>query len=330
MPKSRQIRGRYAPSPTGKIHVGNARTALVAWLSVRSQGGLFVWRLEDLDGPRVVQGMAEQAENDLQWLGLDWDEGPDRTGDFGPYKQSKRTEVYENALKFLHSRDFLFPCSYSRKDLETLATAPHGSEGSSPYPKSLRPTTLADDWFNRAGLAGADVNLRFKVPSKIVTFEDRVLGLQRENVAETVGDFVVKRRDGMYAYQLAVVVDDLAMGISEVVRGVDLLASTARQILLVEALGGERPAYAHVPLVFNADGEKLSKRDDGLTLESLRSAGVAPEQLVGMFMHSLGMLDEPRRCSATEAVGMFDWERIPHNDWVLPEDFFEQVLAVRR
>ncbi|MFL6201596.1 MAG: tRNA glutamyl-Q(34) synthetase GluQRS [Thermoanaerobaculia bacterium] len=302
-------RGRYAPSPTGLIHVGNARTALAAWLSVRSQGGTFVWRLEDLDGPRVVPGMAEAAMEDLAWLGLDWDEGP--------YVQSERSAFYEEALARLAAAGRLFPCRRSRKDLQSIASAPHGPEENAPYPAAFRPRSrperLDPGWFERL----SDAAIRFKVHDRPVEWIDRVYGRQVERVDQTVGDFVLKRRDGLYAYQLAVVVDDLLMKITEVVRGADLLDSTARQIQLVEALGGTPPVYAHVPLVVNAEGEKLSKRDEGLTLRSLRQAGMRPEELAGYLGWSLGLLDRAEPCAAAELVARFGWEKVRRETWVV-------------
>ncbi|HXU31091.1 MAG TPA: tRNA glutamyl-Q(34) synthetase GluQRS [Thermoanaerobaculia bacterium] len=306
-------RGRYAPTPSGWLHLGNARTALAAWLSVRSQGGAFVWRLEDLDGPRTVPGMAEAAEEDLRWLGLDWDEGPEPVGGpFAPYVQSQRAEIYEAALEHLAQAGRLFPCRVSRADLANLATAPHGREGTPPYPASLRPKSLETGWFEalRAN-PKPDAALRFHVDSEPVSFVDRIRGPITEQVDETVGDFVLKRRDGVYAYQLAVVVDDLAMGITEVVRGRDLLDSTARQIQLIQALGGQVPAYAHLPLVVNAEGEKLSKRDDASRLRALRESGVAPEEVIGQLGASLGLLDRPEPCRAEELVPLFGWEKVP-------------------
>lgn len=298
-------RGRYAPSPTGLIHVGNARTALAAWLSVRSRGGTFVWRLEDLDGPRVVPGMAEAAMEDLAWLGLDWDEGP--------YVQSERSAFYEEALAKLAAAGRLFPCRRSRKDLQAIASAPHGPEGGAPYPAAFRPERLDPGWFEQI----ADAAIRFKVHDRPVEWIDRVQGRQVERVDQTVGDFVLKRRDGLYAYQLAVVVDDLLMGIDEVVRGADLLDSTARQIQLVEALGGTPPAYAHVPLVVNAQGEKLSKRDAGLTLRSLREAGLRSEEVAGYLGWSLGILERAEPRTAAELVPLFSWEKIRKEPWSL-------------
>src|SRR5688572_4550032 len=197
-------RGRYAPSPTGMIHVGNARTALAAWLSVRSRGGAFVWRLEDLDPPRVVPGMAEAQIEDLVWLGLDWDEGPDAGGPHAPYVQSRRYAFYEDALKRLAEAGRLFPCRLSRKDLQAMASAPHGGE-EAPYPAALRPAGLGPDWFERLCAADRpDAALRFLVDDRPVSFTDRVYGPITERVDLAVGDFVLKRRDGLYAYQLAV------------------------------------------------------------------------------------------------------------------------------
>ena len=311
-------RGRYAPSPTGRIHIGNARTALAAWLSVRSRSGTFIWRLEDLDGPRVIPGMAEAAMEDLAWLGLDWDEGP--------YVQSERPAFYEEALVRLAAAGRIFPCRRSRKDLQSIASAPHGPEVSAPYPAAFRPERLDADWFRQV----SDAAIRFKVHDRPVEWIDQVYGRQVERVDQTVGDFVLKRRDGLYAYQLAVVVDDLLMGINEVVRGADLLDSTARQIQLIEALGGTPPAYAHVPLVVNAQGEKLSKRDAGLTLRSLREAGMHPKELAGYLGWSLGLLDRAEPCTVAELVPRFAWEKIRRETWVLPEDFPERTRINER
>src|SRR6185295_3681069 len=234
-----------------------------------------VWRLEDLDGPRTVPGMAEAAEEDLRWLGLDWDEGPEPVGGpFAPYVQSQRAEIYEAALEHLAQAGRLFPCRVSRADLANLATAPHGREGTPPYPASLRPKSLETGWFEalRAN-PKPDAALRFHVDSEPVSFVDRIRGPITEQVDETVGDFVLKRRDGVYAYQLAVVVDDLAMGITEVVRGRDLLDSTARQIQLAELLGYPSPRFAHHAMVLSADGTRLAKRASGVSLRDWRNAG---------------------------------------------------------
>jgi len=306
------------------IHAGNARTALAAWLSVRGRGGAFVWRIEDIDLLRVVPGMAEAQIEDLAWLGLDWDEGPDVGGPFAPYEQSRRSAFYEEALRRLAAAGRLFPCRLSRKDLQAMASAPHGGE-EAPYPASLRPHDLDPDWFEQIP---SDAAVRFRVDDRPVTFLDRVQGPVTERVDLAVGDFVLKRRDGLWAYQLAVVVDDLAMGIDDVVRGSDLLASTARQIQLIEALGGAPPAYAHVPLMVNAGWEKLSKRDRGLTLRGLREAGVAPEALTGYLAWSLGLLDRPEPCRPADLLPVFSWEKVGRDDWTLPEDLAGMLLKI--
>jgi len=321
LPAASPLRGRFAPSPTGGLHLGSALAALAAWASVRAQGGSFVYRIEDLDRPRAVAGAAEQQMEELRWLGLDWDAGPDVGGPHAPYRQSERSAHYEAALDRLAGAGHLFPCHHSRKDLLTLATAPHGLEGLPPYPKALRPAALDAGWYERLRTdPHPDAALRFRVRDRPVVFHDRVQGRVEERVGETVGDFVLKRRDGVYAYQLAVVVDDLAMGITEVVRGADLLDSTARQLQLIEALGGRPPAYAHVPLVVSESGEKLSKRDGALTLAAFRDAGVAPDALVGLLAHVLGQLDAPTPLPARALAGRFDWARVRPAPWRVPAD----------
>lgn len=314
-------RGRYAPSPTGLIHLGNARTALAAWLSIRAQGGAFVWRLEDLDGPRVVPGMAEAAQRDLAWLGLDWDEGPGVepvAGPHAPYRQSERSAHYEAALKKLAGDGRLFPCHHSRRKLFSIASAPHGrDEGLPPYPKAWRPQRLAPGWYN---VPPEDAAFRFRVDDGLVCFDDRLQGRVCEDTAAEVGDFVLKRRDGVYAYQLAVVVDDALMGITEVVRGADLLASTARQIGLFEALGVPVPTFAHLGLTLGADGEKLSKRDAGLALAALRDAGVSSEKVCGVLGHSLGLLETPEAVPAAALVPRFRWLPQMAAAWQVPEE----------
>jgi glutamyl-tRNA synthetase len=319
-------RGRYAPSPTGLTHLGNARTALAAWLSVRRQRGKFVWRLEDLDGPREIPGTAEAAIEDLHWLGLDWDEGPVEGGPFAPYRQSERFDHYERALRLLHDAGRLFPCRKSRRDLLEMASAPHGPEGLPPYPQAWRPRSLEEGWFDR--YMAEDCSLRFLVDDRTVSFQDHVCGLVNENVATSTGDFVLKRRDGVYAYQLAVVVDDLEMGITEVVRGQDLLDSTGRQIQLIDALGANRPAYAHIPLVLNEDGEKMSKRDEALSLNVLRRDGVSPEQVAGYLGYSLGLLEQPKAVSAADLIPRFTWKRVPHEPWRIDPGLVETLRKI--
>lgn len=320
-------RGRYAPSPTGRVHLGNARTALVAWLSARAGGGAFVWRVEDLDASRNVRGLEAEAMHDLAWMGIDWDEGPDLGGPHSPYRQSERTHLYEAALVRLFDVGRVFPCRASRKDLQSIASAPHAPEGP-PYPRSLRPSSLANDWFAQRRQRH-DAAVRFLVDDLPVCFHDRVAGRHDVDVSATVGDFVLVRRDGVFAYQLAVVVDDMAMRISEVVRGKDLLDSTGRQIQLIEALGGTPPRYAHVPLVVNAAGEKLSKRDAAMTVSFVRAEGVRPQQLVGYLAWTLGLLDRPEAAAPEELVSSFDWTRLRKEDWRLRADVVARIGVIR-
>lgn len=282
-----RVRGRYAPSPTGTMHLGNASTALLAWRSARARGGAFVLRMEDLDRPRVMPGSAEGILGDLRWLGLDWDEGPDVGGAFGPYAQSERGPRYETAFATLREAGLIYPCFCSRKDIQSAASAPQAPGDEARYPGTCR--TLDASEAERRIASGRPHAWRFRVdPASLPTFTDRVHGFF-EAEAESIGDFVVRRADGVPAYQLAVVVDDVAMGITEVVRGDDLLASTARQLLLYRALHATPPEFAHVPLLLGDDGVRLSKRHRGVTLAEMREAGHTPESIVGRlaFHHGL-------------------------------------------
>ena len=325
--------GRFAPSPTGDLHLGSALALLAAWARVRASGGRFVWRVEDLDAPRAVPGSAERQMEDARWLGLDWDDGPgfafgdaasgargyDERGAHTPYRQSERGALYEDALSQLAARGALFPCRRSRKDLRALATAPHGASGLPPYPRRWRPEALAPGWFEALG-SHPDCALRFRVDAGPVVFDDRVVGRVTEDVRETTGDVVLKRRDGVYAYQLAVVVDDLAMGVTEVVRGMDLLDSTARQILLIRALGGSVPAYAHVPLLVGASGEKLSKRDGAVSVREIRDLGAAPEAVIGWLAWALGQVPTPEPLAPEAVARGWRWEAVRPEPVRVPPD----------
>ena len=310
---SHPVRGRYAPSPTGELHLGNVRTALVAWLATRAAGGTFVMRIEDLDPPRIIPGAEERLLEDLRWLGFDWDEGPDVGGDFGPYRQSERTDMFIEALQRLRDSGRLYACTCTRAELRRLASAPHGAGEEGPvYPGLCREKGLPLE-LDAAG--GRVASLRFRVEPGECCFDDRVVGPFCQDVASRVGDFVVRRADGLFAYQLAVVVDDGAMGINQVVRGADLLDSTPRQIQLQEALGLPRPEYAHVPLVLNAEGERLAKRDRATAIRELRAHGVAPERLVGYLAHSLGLIAAPEPLSMAALIPLFAWEKVNREPW---------------
>jgi glutamyl-tRNA synthetase len=281
-------RGRYAPSPTGDLHLGNLRTALLAWLFARSAGGAFVLRLEDLDTPRLRPGASARLFADLRWLGLDWDEGPDCGGPLGPYRQSRRHALYENALARLRARGLLYPCYCTRAELRAVASAPHVGEVEHRYPGTCR--TLTDRERSRRQAEGRQPALRFHAPDQPVSFTDEIAGPIAENVQAAVGDIIVRRGDGLFAYQLAVVIDDALMGITQVVRGADLLSSTARQLALYDALGYQRPrSFAHVPLALDVTGARLSKREAPAGLEPLRASGVAASRVLGALAASCGL-----------------------------------------
>ncbi len=303
------VKGRYAPSPTGELHLGNVRTALVAWLASRAAGGRYLMRVEDIDPPRVVEGAEARILDDLRWLGLDWDEGLVR--------QSERGAVYREALERLRDRGRLYACTCTRGQLRGLLSAPHGpgSEGP-PYPGLCREKGIAIDLDN----PDRGPALRFRVePAEEICFDDLVLGRVCQDVAAEVGDFVVRRSDGLYTYQLAVVVDDAAMGITQVVRGADLAHSTPRQIALGRALGYETPEYAHVPLVVNGEGERLAKRDRPAAVGALREAGVSPERAIGVLAHSLGLRPAPDPARPIDLVSRFSWDRISREPWTIEQ-----------
>jgi len=302
------MRGRYAPSPTGEIHLGNASTALLCWLSVRAQGGTLVMRMEDLDRNRVRPGLAEQILADLEWLGLDWDEGAGRGGAHGPYDQGARHGLYRAAFERLLAAGRLYRCFCSRKDIAAAASAPQTPGEELRYPGNCDGLDAGE--VRRRVDGGARHAWRFRVgPGERPVFDDLVRGRQGED-AEPAGDFVVWRSDEVPAYQLAVVVDDAEMRITEVVRGDDLLASTARQILLFEALGHPPPVYGHVPLLLGADRVRLSKRHEGVTLRGLRESGMAAEAIVGRLAGLLGLRSSSGPVVACDLVDGFDLGRV--------------------
>jgi glutamyl-tRNA synthetase len=293
-----EYRGRLAPSPTGTLHLGVARTSLVAWLRARKLAGTLVMRLEDIDGPRVVEGSAESLMQDLRWLGIDWDEGPDVGGAFGPYVQSERLDSYAAAIATLRERGAVYPCTCSRKDILEAASAPHGDLGAV-YPGTCRGGVTRRD---------RPAALRLRVDEPAPSFVDALHG---SRPAQSVDDFVLQRGDGVYAYQLAVVVDDVAMNITEVVRGDDLLSSTPRQLALYRALGAQAPEFLHVPLVLGLEGRRLSKREHAPSVAEYRAAGVSADRIVGLLGHTLGLVPEGVALSAAELVEAFDVERLP-------------------
>jgi glutamyl-tRNA synthetase len=294
--------GRFAPSPTGPLHLGNLRTALLAWLFARSAGARFLMRVEDLDRSRVRPGVEEAQLSDLRTIGLDWD---------GPIlRQSERMELYEEATARLDRNELLYPCYCTRAEIRTAASAPHGISASDRYPGTCRELSTAQR--AEREISGRPPALRVRSEGARVAFEDRLLG----RFEEEVDDFVVRRNDGTAAYQLAVVVDDAAQGIDEVVRGADLADSTPRQILLARLLGLPEPRYAHVPLVLGPDGRRLAKRHGAVTLSEHADLGEGPEEVRAWMARSLGLARVGETPSPNDLVARFDPDRLPREPTV--------------
>lgn len=309
--------GRFAPSPSGRIHLGNLLCCLLAWLSARQKGGKVVLRIEDLDTARCKRPYAEQMIEDLQWLGLTWDEGPGVGGPDGPYYQSERTALYEEALDKLRSMGLVYPCYCTRAELHA-ASAPHRSDGQAVYPGTCRHLTAAE----REKKTRAPAT-RLMVPDEKWSFTDGHMGHYGENLLHECGDFLLRRSDGMFAYQLAVVVDDAAMGVTEVVRGSDLLSSTPRQLYLYDLLGLKAPEFIHFPLLLAPDGRRLSKRDADAGLDDLRFKLTA-EEILGRLAYLGGFNPTAQPKTAEELLKDFHWEKVPKEDIRIPEGFFER------
>lgn len=315
-----QVVGRLAPSPTGAQHLGNARTYLLAWLSARAQNGRVILRIEDIDSPRVKSWATEQAIQDLQWLGLDWDEGPDVGGPHAPYVQTQRNQLYEQALQRLRERELIYPCSCSRTDIAEAASAPHvGTEGPA-YPGTCANWGPADPIPESAAICW-----RYRTDNEDWTVEDAVAGRATLNPARVLGDFPVTRKGGTAAYQLAVVVDDAAMGVTEVVRGNDLLNSAFRQLQLYRSLELIPPKFCHVPLVIGKDGRRLAKRHGDTRLSWYRQQSVKPQEIVGWAAYTANFIERDEPLSAAELLqhiaGTFRWSNVPTENVVVEGRF---------
>ena len=301
-----RVRGRFAPTPSGRMHLGNLLAALLAWLDARSNRGELVLRIEDLDTQRTSPEFARQLMDDLRWLGLDWDEG----GLEPAYMQSRRTIWYEEAFQVLEEKGLIYPCYCTRSE-RMAATAPHRDDGAVVYSgKCYHLTALERAELERAGRRPA---WRVRCPDLEVALEDGNCGRYAENLAHDCGDFIVRRSDGVFAYQLAVIVDDALMRVKHVVRGRDLLCSAPRQAWLYEVLGYEPPKFFHTPLLLAPDGRRLAKRDHDLDMGALRERYTAQE-LTGLLAFCAGLLDRPEKVTAGELISQFSWSKVPKND----------------
>ena len=294
-----ELVGRFAPTPSGRMHLGNVFAAMVAWLSVRSRGGALVLRMEDLDTQRTSDEYAETLRQDLKWLGLDWD--------LETAPQSKRSDIYDHYFEILREKGLLYPCYCTRSQLHSV-NAPHLSDGTYVYPGTCRNLTAEE----RAAFDRSP-SWRLEVPDRVWQFTDLCQGAYQQNLSTDCGDFVVRRADDVYVYQLAVTVDDGEAGVTEVVRGMDLLSSAPRQMYLQELLGFPHPTYGHVPMLMSPDGRRLSKRDKDLDLGVLRQ-NMRPEALLGILASSAGIIDRNVSISAAELSREFKWENLRKED----------------
>ncbi len=308
------MRTRLAPSPTGALHVGNARSFLLTWLHARAGGGSVVLRTDDLDGPRVKAGRATDAADDLRWLGLDWDDAEP------VLRQSDRAGVYDAACARLVAAGLAYPCICTRSEIESAASAPHGPEGPA-YPGTCR-GRFADETAARAA-SGRPPTLRFVAAPGAVSFDDLLFGPQTFDPAVETGDFIVRKGNGTAAYQLATVVDDAESGIDVVIRGADLLPSSARQILLQRALGLPAVRYLHLPLVVGPDGLRLAKRHGDTTLRALRAAGWDAPAFLGWLAASAGLAAPGERVTARELVSRYDVAKLGRGEVVVPLGTFD-------
>ncbi len=312
--EEKTICGRFAPTPSGRIHLGNIFCSLLAWLQAKSQGGKIVLRIEDLDSTRCPRANADALAADLEWLGLTWDTGAYCSSNSEDYFQSRRFPIYARYLQRLEEQELIYPCFCSRGELHA-ANAPHLSDGRVIYPGTCRHLTAAQ---RAAKSAQRSPAYRIKVTDSPISFQDGLYGQYTECLAQECGDFIVRRSDGVYAYQLAVVIDDALMQINQVVRGSDLLSSTPMQLYLYQLLQLPAPQFIHVPLLIAPDGRRLAKRDKDLDLDCLRRIYTSPEPIIGYLAYLAGQLSHPEPLKAEELLSCFDLSKVPTHNIVVP------------
>ena len=325
VPTSGAAKGRLAPSPTGGLHLGHARTFLAAWLLARGAGRSLVLRVEDLDATRARPEAAREAVVDLGWLGLDWDEGPDVGGPSGPYVQSERGGLYHDILERLKADERVYPCTCTRAEVARAASAPHAGDEGPTYPGTCAGRSAAD----AKALDDRNFAWRFRVPPGPVAWDDLFAGRLELDPSRVGGDFPVAREGQGFGYQLAVVADDASMGVTQVVRGLDLVPSTPRQILLYRALGHDPPAFGHLTLAVGPDGRRLAKRDGSLKLATLRESGADPRSLVAWLATSLGLSETWTPSAPADWVGRFRPNLVPPGPWVVAPEAVDALLAGR-
>lgn len=321
--------GRLAPSPTGALHLGNARSFLLAWLSARRQNGVLLMRIEDIDSPRVKPWARQQTLDDLRWLGIDWDWGPDVGGPHASYIQSERIGRYREVLQHLIDAKTIYPCTCTRREVAEAASAPHEDAISDlpPLEGAIYPGTCRA---RQSVESNTEFAWRWRFVPGEATWTDEVLGEQVANPERQLGDFVIGKGDGTPAYQLAVVIDDYDMGVTEIVRGNDLVPSTYRQIAILKHLGWPLPMYCHVPLMIGPDGRRLAKRHGDTRLSYFRDRGIRAQLLVGYLAWTLGMLSEPEELEMQELVELertVDWSRLSTLPTVFDLDAFLRRYA---
>ncbi|WP_028263640.1 tRNA glutamyl-Q(34) synthetase GluQRS [Atopobium fossor] len=320
-PKNNTVVGRFAPSPSGRMHLGNVFSLLLAWLGAKSAGGSIILRIEDIDPRAANHQYAQILMEDLRWLGLAWDEGP--------YFQSNRVDLYDQAIAQLTDAGYTYPCFCTRAELHT-GSAPHASDGSYIYPGTCR--NLTSDLRHEKATEKVP-SIRLRVPhsnnaSALYSVTDLLQGTYRQNLANDCGDFIIRRGDGVYAYQLAVVLDDALMGVNQIVRGKDLLSSVPRQLYLQDLLGAPHPSYTHIPLLIAPDGHRLSKRNKDLDLGTLKKRGVTSQQIIGFLAHMIGLVPKHAALTPQELLPIFSWDKLSnfHQDIVITSEIFDTNL----
>ena len=305
---NREIVGRFAPTPSGRLHLGNLLCCLIAYLSAHSRGGKFLLRIEDLDVPRCPKRLSDQCIEDLRFLGFNWDEEP--------LYQSERTEIYQHYFDLLREKGLVYPCFCTRAQLHA-AIAPNLGDREPVYSRACAGLTEEEIAEREKTRRPA---MRMRVPDEIFSFVDGHFGPVSENLARDCGDYIIRRSDGLFGYQLAVVIDDALSGVNEIVRGRDILFSTPRQMHLQKTLGFDAPDYYHIPLLMDSHGRRLAKRDKDLDLDALAQR-MTPDQILGMLAYSAGIIPENRPASLEELVRLFDWRNVKIEDIRLPGKF---------